>query len=421
MESSESTTQRYFSSETMDPCVHCGFCLPTCASYRVLGTEMDSPRGRIHLLRAINNNEIEMDSTVAYHFDTCLGCFACVTACPSGVRYDELIEATRPKLNNESLRDPCQNLFRKVLLQILPYPKRLRAILCTLRDYSGSNIQKLLRHIGLTKVLGKQLEAMESLMPPLSAASFTDDFEQFNPAKAKCRGRVGLILGCVQRCFDPDVNQATISVLQANGFEVVIPKKQGCCGAVTHHQGQIHQTITLGRELVKSFEKLNKPNQIIPEGSIDAVLVAASGCGHTMKAYKRLLGEENDFTMPVFDVHEFLAKEGLITSFIESLSPLQPTDGNSIETSEPLHVAFHDACHMIHGQKISKEPRELLKTIPNLLISEVEEVGLCCGSAGIYNLVQPNEAEELGTRVANQLLQQGGGALLQKLSAMEER
>ena len=236
-----------------DPCVHCGFCLPTCASYRVLGTEMDSPRGRIHTLKAIEAGELELDATVASHFDSCLGCFACVSACPSGVRYDQLIEATRPRLNTAELRSPWQQTFRQLLWPVLPYPKRLRTLLTPLRAYAGGPLQTLVRRSGLTRLLGPQLEAMEALLPPLAPEGFADRFPLVTPARGERRGRVGLLLGCVQRCFDPQVNAATLAVLQANGFEVVIPADQGCCGAVSHHQGQMEQTRTLASDLVRSF------------------------------------------------------------------------------------------------------------------------------------------------------------------------
>ena len=368
-----------------DPCVHCGFCLPTCASYRVLGTEMDSPRGRIHTLKALEAGELEMDATVASHFDSCLGCFACVTACPSGVRYDQLIEATRPKLNQPELRSNWQTSFRQLLLLVLPYPKRLRALLQPLRAYAGTGLQRFTRNTGLLQLLGPQLQAMEALLPPLPAEGFVDAFPRVNPAQGERRGRVGLVLGCVQRCFDPGVNAATVAVLQANGFDVVIPAEQGCCGAVSHHQGQLKQTRDLARALVRSFEG----------ESLDAVLVAASGCGHTMKAYGELLDGARSFDAPVFDVHEFLASRGLSEWFQHALTPL------------PCTVAYHDACHMIHGQGIAAQPRDLLRAIPKLQIKEATEAGVCCGSAGIYNLVQPDEAAELGQLKADDLSNTG--------------
>ncbi|MFL0734048.1 MAG: (Fe-S)-binding protein [Prochlorococcus sp.] len=382
--------------DAADPCVHCGFCLPTCASYRVLGTEMDSPRGRIHTLKAIDNGELELDATVASHFDSCLGCFACVSACPSGVRYDQLIEATRPLLNQAELRSPCQNHFRQVLLKLLPYPGRLRALLQPLRAYAGTPIQALSRRLGINRILGPQLEAMEALLPALAAENFQDDLKVLHPASGQRRSRVGLVLGCVQRCFDPGVNQATLEVLKANGFEVVIPSDQGCCGAVTHHQGQLKQTNELAEKLVRSFALAIGPGKPGGDEPLEAVLVTASGCGHTMKAYDELLDGSSNFGVPVMDVHEFLIERGLSKTFQNSLQPMLHPDGSTASAEAPLAVTYHDACHMIHGQGISSQPRQLLQTIPHLVLYEASEANLCCGSAGIYNLVQPEEADQLG-------------------------
>ena len=373
-----------------DPCVHCGFCLPTCASYRVLASEMDSPRGRIHALRAIEAGELELDATVASHFDTCLGCYACVSACPSGVRYDQLIEATRPKLNQLQHRSGWQVSFRKLLLQVLPYPRRLRALLQPLRAYAGTPLQALARRSGLTRLFGPEIEAMEQLLPALAPESFNDALPTINPATGERRGRVALLLGCVQRCFDPDVSNATVKVLQANGFEVVIPPDQGCCGAVSHHQGELELTRQLAADLVRSMNAV--------PGELDAVLVAASGCGHTMKAYGELLNSDIQFRAPVLDIHEFLTDEGLHETFRQQLQPLHAV------------VAMHDACHMIHGQGIQVQPRQLLMAIPGLQLREATEAGVCCGSAGIYNLVQPEEAAELGRIKADDL--SGTGAEL---------
>lgn len=370
-----------------DPCVHCGFCLPTCASYRVLASEMDSPRGRIHALRAIEAGELELDATVASHFDTCLGCFACVSACPSGVRYDQLIEHTRPKLIKAGQRTAWQTSFRQLLLQVLPYPARLRALLQPLRAYAGTPLQALARRTGLTRLFGPEIEAMERLLPPLAPEAFRDQLPQINPAEGEPRGRVALLLGCVQRCFDPNVSSATVKVLQANGFEVVIPPDQGCCGAVSHHQGELELTRKLASDLVGSMNGI--------EGHLDAVLVAASGCGHTMKAYDTLLSTDVQFRAPVQDVQEFLAVHGLSEAFRARLQPLAST------------VAMHDACHMIHGQGIQAQPRQLLRAIPGLQLREATEAGVCCGSAGIYNLVQYEEAAELGRIKADDLSSTG--------------
>ena len=372
-----------------DPCVHCGFCLPTCASYRVLASEMDSPRGRIHALRAIEAGELELDATVASHFDTCLGCYACVSACPSGVRYDQLIEATRPKLNQLQHRSSWQISFRQLLLRVLPYPRRLRAVLQPLRAYAGTPLQAFARRSGLTRLFGPEIEAMEQLLPALAPDSFNDVLPVINPATGDRRGRVALLLGCVQRCFDPAVSIATAKVLQANGFEVVIPPDQGCCGAVSHHQGELELTRQLASDLVSSMNGV--------DGDLDAVLVAASGCGHTMKAYDELLNEDLQFRAPVLDVQEFLADRGLSETFTSQLQPL------------PEAVAMHDACHMIHGQNIQTQPRALLRAIPGIQLREAIEAGVCCGSAGIYNLVQPDEAAELGRIKADDLSSTGAG------------
>ena len=372
-----------------DPCVHCGFCLPTCASYRVLGTEMDSPRGRIHTLKAMAAGELSLDASVASHFDSCLGCFACVSAGPAGVRYDELIETVRPKLNRAELRSPWQRQLRKLLLSLLPYPGRLRALLQPFRLYAGQRIQRVARFIGLTRLFGPELEAMEQLLPALNPAGFGPDPEGVIPANGPVRARVGLVLGCVQRVFDPAVNAATLAVLQANGVEVVLPEQQGCCGAASHHQGELEQTRELARDLVKRFEAA------AAEQPLDAVLVAASGCGHTLKQYPQLLEGNASFSAPVLDVHEFLINLGLSDDFRARLQPLA------------LKVAYHDACHMIHGQGIKSQPRELLQAIPGLSLREATEAGVCCGSAGIYNLVQPEEAAALGRLKAADLAATG--------------
>jgi glycolate oxidase iron-sulfur subunit len=422
-----------------DPCVHCGFCLPTCASYRVLATEMDSPRGRIHTLKAIEAGELQLDATIASHFDSCLGCFACVTACPSGVRYDELIEATRPKLNAPELRTPAQRAFRRLLFALLPYPQRLRALLSPLRAYAGGPLQGLARRSGLTRLFGPQIEAMERLLPPLAPEAFADPWPVVVPAQGERRHRVGLVLGCVQRLFDPAVNAAAIELLSANGIEVVIPPSQGCCGAVTHHQGELEQTRQLAADLMARFEAVIGPGKPAGAEPLDAVLVAASGCGHTLKAYGHLLEQgitahaasaghgsameaecaiaegaiaeaADRFAASVADIQQYLARVGLSEAFRASLQPLRHADGEPATAERPLVLAYHDACHMLHGQGISRQPRELLRLIPHVRLVEAMEAGVCCGSAGIYNLVQPEEAAELGRLKAADLA--GTGAAL---------
>ncbi|XFA73713.1 heterodisulfide reductase-related iron-sulfur binding cluster [Thermosynechococcaceae cyanobacterium Okahandja] len=376
------------SPQLIDACVHCGFCLATCPSYRVLGTEADSPRGRIYLMDAINNGEAALED-VAHHFDTCLGCLACVTTCPSGVQYDKLITATRAQVQRNYPRPAITQLFRRFIFQTLPYPNRLRALLLPLWGYQALGLGAIERRLGLlTRLLPKPLAAMYQMLPPLSAASFRDPQPTVIPAQGERRGRVGVILGCVQRLFLPAVNEATIAVLSANGFEVVLPPQQGCCGALPHHQGEERQAQDLARNMIDCFET----------AAVDAVLINASGCGHTLKEYHHLLAADADygdraraFVAKVEDVQVFLAQRGLVT-------PLHPL------SDRPLTLVYQDACHMIHGQKIRLEPRQLLRQIPQVQLREPVDAALCCGSAGVYNIFQPEIAAELGRQKVRHLL-----------------
>ncbi|MBD2176220.1 4Fe-4S dicluster domain-containing protein [Pseudanabaena sp. FACHB-1998] len=378
--------------ELIDACVHCGFCLSTCPSYRIIGKETDSPRGRIYLMDGINEGEIPLSPAIAQHFDTCLGCLACVTTCPSGVQYDQLIEATRAQVERNHPRSLPEQLLRKFIFATFPYPNRLRVLLAPLLVYQKLGFQKLLRSTGwLEKFLPEQITAMESVLPELTPAAFKDNLPEVIPAKGEKRYRVGMILGCVQRVFLPEVNNATVRVLTANGCEIVIPKSQGCCGALTHHQGQEAQTLELAKQTIDTFANLN----------LDAVLINASGCGHTLKEYGHILKDDpkyaekaKAFSSKVKDVQEFLDNVGLTAK----LSPLQ---------DQPLAIAYQDACHMLHGQKISLEPRRLLRQIPNVQLRESVDAALCCGSAGIYNILQPEVGNELGEMKVNNLTDTG--------------
>ncbi|MEM8603223.1 MAG: heterodisulfide reductase-related iron-sulfur binding cluster [Cyanobacteria bacterium P01_H01_bin.121] len=384
----------------IDACVHCGFCLSTCPSYRVLGTEMDSPRGRIYLMDGVNEGQIELNAATAQHFDSCLGCFACVTTCPSGVQYDKLITATRPQLERNVPRNAAEQGLRQLLFALLPYPQRLRPLLRLAQLYRFTGLEKLVRRSLLPgqpsrtwfKQLAPQLAALESLLPPLSPEAFQDPSQEIFPAQGERRYRVGLLLGCVQRLFNPVVNEATIQVLTANGCEVVVPKGQGCCAAVTHHQGQVEQTETLARQLMDRFAAY-------PD--LDVIVTNASGCGHTLKEYGEILKDDplyaarsQTFASNVKDVQEFLAEVGLTAT----LHPL---------SEKPLVAVYQDACHMLHGQNIFSQPRKLLRQIPNLQLREPLDSALCCGSAGVYNILQPEVATELGRQKAQNLVNTG--------------
>jgi glycolate oxidase iron-sulfur subunit len=375
----------------IDSCVHCGFCLSTCPSYRVLGKEMDSPRGRIYLMDAINEGEIALNTATVEHFDSCLGCLACVSTCPSGVQYDKLISATRHQVERNYNRSLPDKLVRQLIFSLFPNPDLLRILLFPLLVYQKLGISKLLQATGLIKAISPRLAAMESILPEITLKSFQDNLPDIIPAKGEKRYRVGVILGCVQRLFFSGVNEATVRVLTANGCEVVIPKSQGCCAALPEHQGQTEQAKVLARQMIDSFADTH----------VDFVIINAAGCGHTLKEYGHILADDPEyaekakvFAAKVKDSQEFLANVGLTAK----LSPL--TDKN-------LTLVYQDACHLLHGQKISVQPRQLLKQIPGVTLKEPIDAALCCGSAGVYNMLQPEVAEELGKQKAENLINTG--------------
>ncbi|MDB9528270.1 heterodisulfide reductase-related iron-sulfur binding cluster [Oscillatoria sp. CS-180] len=375
----------------IDACVHCGFCLTTCPSYRVIGKEMDSPRGRIYLMDAINKGEVPFSPTAVQHFDSCLGCLACTTSCPSGVQYDQLIASVRPQVKRNHERSLPEKLLRTLIFQLFPYPDRIRLLLPPLGIYQLLGLSKLIQKTGFLQRLSPNLAAMESLLPKVTAQSFQDNLPDVIPAQGKRRYRVGMILGCVQRVFFSNVNEATARVLTANGCEVVIPKSQGCCSALPAHQGEEAQAQALARQMIDAFE----------DTEVDYVIINAAGCGHTLKEYGHILQDDEEyrdrakaFSASVRDVQEFLAEVGLTAE----LHPL--TDG-------PLPLVYQDACHLLHGQKISIQPRQLLKKIPQVQVREPIDAALCCGSAGVYNMLQPEVAEELGQMKAQNLINTG--------------
>ncbi|WP_008316778.1 (Fe-S)-binding protein [Leptolyngbya sp. PCC 6406] len=379
----------------IDACVHCGFCLTTCPSYRVLGTEMDSPRGRIYLMDALNKGEVPLSPAAVEHFDSCLGCLACTTACPSGVQYDQLIAAVRPQVQRQHSRSHFQRLLRGLIFSLFPYPDRIRLLLAPLALYQGLGLSKLVQRTGLLQRLSPNLAAMEALLPTVTPQSFQDNLPEVVPAQGQQRYRVGMVLGCVQRVFFSGVNEATARVLAANGCEVVIPKAQGCCSALPAHQGESEQAANLARHMIDTFEA----------AAVDYVIINAAGCGHTLKEYGHILQDDPEyrdrahaFSARVRDAQEFLATVGL-TAPLHALTP------------EPLTLVYQDACHLLHGQKISLQPRQLLKQIPLVQLREPLDAALCCGSAGVYNMLQPEVAEELGQMKATNLVSTGAAAI----------
>ena len=334
----------------MDPllirdCVHCGFCLPTCPTYELWHEEMDSPRGRIWLMQETIEGRVELNATVAKHFDQCLGCMACVTSCPSGVQYDRLIELARERVEEEVRRPVSQRLLRAMAFAVLPHPKVTRVALPFSRL--------------------APFRAFRELAPPWREPVSPP---RVTPAAGAARARVGLLTGCVQSVLFGEVNRATARVLAAHSYEVVAPF-DGCCGALALHAGRREQGLAMAHAVAAAFH----------DAGAETIVTNAAGCGSHLK--------DAGLDLPVADVSELLAA----------------ADGPE-RAPLPLRVAFQDSCHLKHAQRITAEPRAVLRSIPGLELVEPAEQELCCGSAGIYNLVQPDAARELGDRKAAKVL-----------------
>jgi glycolate oxidase iron-sulfur subunit len=368
----------------VDDCVHCGFCLETCPTYVLWGAEADSPRGRIVLVNDGLNSDAPMSDQMATHFDRCLGCMACVSSCPSGVQYDRLIERVRPQVERHHRRPPPERALRRLLYETLPHPKRLRALAPML---SAS------RRLGLERRLPERLAAVAKVAPrvPVGRAA-NAGVPVVTPAVGPVRGRVGLLLGCVQRVFYPGVHRATVHALAAEGFEVHAPTRPDCCGALEFHGGEEPAAIRRAQQTIAAFAAAGGA------AGLDHIVVNAAGCGSAMKEYGELLDtdEARAFSARAKDVSELLGS-------VEPRAPRGPV---------PLRVAYHDACHLAHAQGVRTPPRQLLRTIPGLELIEVGvERDVCCGSAGIYNLVMPEAAAQLGARKARHLIDTGAQAI----------
>jgi glycolate oxidase iron-sulfur subunit len=362
-------------------CVHCGFCLSSCPTYVLGRNEAQSPRGRIPMAR---NGEIPLAEAAA-HFDGCLGCLACVTACPSGVEYDKIIDGVRVDLEREVLRHWRDRLFRWFIFALFPYPARLRVAVLGGWDYQRVGLRALLTRLGLRQALPARLRAVEALMPPADLCSALSRIPAKTPAEGDARGHVGLVTGCVQRVFFHEVNAAAVRVLAAEGCEVLAPRTQACCGALSLHAGREDEAVARARAMIDTFDYVD----------VDTIVVNVANCGSILKQYGDLLRDDPAyaqraaaFAAKVKDVTELLAE-------LEPRAPRGPVDAT---------VAYHDACHLAHAQGVRFAPRAVLQQIPGIALVDVPEADLCCGSAGIYKLVEPEAAEELGKRKAENLL-----------------
>ena len=353
----------------IEACVHCGFCLPTCPTYVVLQEEMDSPRGRIFLMKEVLEGNLKLEEALPY-LDRCLACQACVTACPSGVPYGELIATFRLWSEEKRHRFPLERVFRLGLLRTLPYPERFRPL-----AKLGAGLKPLLKPLPLPKPLKAPLALLPDRLPEEAP------YGEVYPAKGERKARVGILLGCAQRVLRPSINQATIQVLQENGVEVVAVPEQACCGALNLHAGDKEGAQALARKNLKAFR------------DVDYVVTNAAGCGSGMKEYPLLfLGEPEEE-----EAQALAAKVKDLSVLLDELGFTPPPPPR-----RPLRVAYHDACHLAHAQGVREAPRRLLQAA-GLEVLEPREWELCCGSAGTYNLFQPEIAEALGKRKAEHL------------------
>jgi glycolate oxidase iron-sulfur subunit len=395
--------------ELAGDCVHCGFCLPACPTYQLWGEEMDSPRGRIHLITQILESG-QGSAAAAEHFDRCLGCMACVTACPSGVQYDLLIEAARTwgedagrapgggtgepipaPLPPRSRRDRA---VRAAIFATFPYPARLRAALGPVRAAQLTGLDRLAARSKLLARIAPEAAAAIAVAPaPQRAGRRGGVLPARIPARGKRRAVVGMLTGCVQQVLFPQVNAATARVLAAEGCDVIVPQAQGCCGALSLHGGRHAEAAAFARRAIETFER----------AGVDAVIVNAAGCGSAMKEYGHLLADDPGWA------DRAAALSARVLDFSEFLADLGPAAPRS---EIPLTVAYHDACHLAHAQRITAQPRAVLRGIPGLIIADIADGGTCCGSAGIYNLVQPAAAAELGSRKARAVQATGADLLV---------
>jgi glycolate oxidase iron-sulfur subunit len=371
----------------LDDCVHCGFCLPACPTYQSWGEEMDSPRGRIHLMRMVADGTEPLTPATVDHFDRCLGCMACVTACPSGVKYNLLIEETRAAVERNHRRTLSDRLFRGMIFALFPYPRRLKLAIALQLLYQRTGLRWLARRLGLVRLLPHRLQNLETLMPPVSLRQLVDRLPEELSATGARRARVAVLAGCVQRVYFPEVNQATLRVLTAEGFDVLVPPDLGCCGALSVHAGRDDEARRFARAAI----------EVLEQTGADAIVVNAAGCGSSMKEWGHLLHDDPAWAERAAAL---AAKVRDVTELLAAHAPVAPR--------HPLRVrvAYHDACHLAHAQRIRAQPRALLAAIPGLELVELDS-DTCCGSAGVHNLLEPESAREIGERKVESVLAVG--------------
>jgi glycolate oxidase iron-sulfur subunit len=363
----------------LQQCMHCGLCLPTCPTYDATKNERNSPRGRIALMRAIADDRLEPTRAFADEMYFCLGCLACMTACPAGVNYAELFEHARAEAEESGvLQNPKRNFIRELTMRWLFMDlRRLRFLGALIRLYQRLGLQALVRGSGILKLMPARWRELEAMTPVIQPKFSSQLIAPITPAAGQKKYRVALLTGCAQDLMFSDVNRDTAEVLARNGCEVVTPANQSCCGSLHAHNGELEMARELARRNIDQF----------PPEQFDAIISNAAGCGSHLKHYQTLLAKDPAYAeraelwdSRLKDIHEWLATIGL----------KPPGAGVS-----PQNVTYHEACHLCHGQKITAQPRQLLRAIPNLTLTELPESAWCCGSAGIYNLIQPEMANQL--------------------------
>jgi glycolate oxidase iron-sulfur subunit len=372
-------------------CIRCGFCLDACPTFRLTGNEADSPRGRIYLMRSVAENVIPLDQDVMKHIDACLGCRACETACPSGVQYASILEEFRTEIEERGQRPGLQRFARRQLLNTLTNPRLFSATLKAAQVLGGSNGHQRYMPSFAAEMLTGSASAPVTL-PAVPEKVSVGTLPEINPAIGEKRATVAMLAGCVMRVLYHDTNEATVRVLQQNGCEVLVPRSAGCCGALHVHNGYLEDARQRARTLLDALESVE----------MDAFIVNSAGCGSPLKEYGDLLAEDplyaeraRRFAAKVRDISEYLMELGL-----------RPPKG-----SLNLRVAYHDACHLAHGQKITAPPRKMLQSIPGLELVDLPESDTCCGSAGIYNLTQPTMAKKLQQRKIDFILETGAAVI----------
>ena len=394
-------------------CMHCGLCLPTCPTYDATKVERHGPRGRISLMRAIADGRLDVTRTFADEMYFCLGCLACMTACPAGVNYAELFEHARAEAESSGvLKSPKRNLIRAFAIRWLFMDlSHLRLVGRVLRLYQQLGLQGMVRRSGVLKLLPKRLRELEAFTPDVQPKFSAELIAPVTPPVGRKKYRVAMLTGCAQDLIFSDINRDTVEVLARNGCEVITPPNQLCCGSLHAHNGEWGMAQELARKQLEQF----------PPDQFDAIISNAGGCGSHMKHYHKLLADDPAYRdravlwdKKVKDIHEWLMEIGV-----------QPPANHA----PPQVVTYHESCHLAHGQKITAQPRQLLGLIPNLTLVELPESTWCCGSAGIYNIVQPEMANQLLDRKLKHIQSTGAaivangnsGCLLQLINGVKKK